>query len=304
MLSTAPAVMPIIETDALPLKAHLVVEHEAAEQKRRAEEDDAQIRDGVRQDRLGGAEQPRDGRDEHVAEHRDENARAERAEKAGGGHALGVLVVLRAEAARDVVARAVPEEEADGLDERHRGERDADGRRGLRVDAADEERVGHVVKARDEHADDRGPETIHPRASGWERWSDGAPSPPATGPGSYGFLLSARGVVLAARSAPHAPATSLHTRYAPTDAGDAAATNASCPPRQNAPPALNAAFTALPRASILSKSGSIERLVAKLTASPAAASRETPRRRAAVSSSAGAAQQKPAQQRLSRTRRA
>ena len=46
---------------------------------------------------------------------------------AGGGHALGVLVALRAETARDVVARAVAEEEPEGLNHGHHGKRDAHG---------------------------------------------------------------------------------------------------------------------------------------------------------------------------------
>ena len=60
-------------------------------------------------------------------------------------------MALRPELARDIVAGALPEGEAYGLDNRHYRESHAHGGRGLRADAAHVESSNDVVHARNEH---------------------------------------------------------------------------------------------------------------------------------------------------------
>ena len=51
----------------------------------------------------------------------------------------------------DVIARAMTEEEAEGLDKEHHGEDHSDSCRRLCVDLPDEERVHNIIYARDKH---------------------------------------------------------------------------------------------------------------------------------------------------------
>ena len=90
----------------------------------------------------------------HQPDDHDDRARRERGEKAGRRHALGLLAVLRAELARDVIARALTEEKADRLNERHQRKHHADRAGRARAEPADKEGVRHVVDRGDEHADD------------------------------------------------------------------------------------------------------------------------------------------------------
>ena len=136
------------------LKAHLVVKAEGAAHERRAHEDERQVALGVGQYRRRRAEQQGQRAQEEQASDGNDKPCGNGAEEASRGHARGIVVALRAQLARYVVARALPEGEAYGLYYRHHGERYAHGGRGLRADAAHVEGRNDVVHARYEHAYD------------------------------------------------------------------------------------------------------------------------------------------------------
>ena len=138
------------------LEAQLVIEDERRGHVGRAEQDVPRVIPRVGQDRLGRAEQPHERVEEDKAEEGDESAHDQRREKPGRGHARGVPEILAAEAAGDVVARALPEHEPDRLDDRHQRKDNAHRARRAGTDPTDEKGVRHVVDRGDHHADDRG----------------------------------------------------------------------------------------------------------------------------------------------------
>ena len=138
------------------LKPQLVVQHKGAHNERCADENPTQILHGVGQDGVGGAEQAGNRRDKHHAQHRQHAAAEHRREKGGGCHTFGIVVLTRAELAGNIVARAVTEEKADGLQQRHRRVGDADGGGGLRVELPDKGGIDHIVQAGDQHTDHGG----------------------------------------------------------------------------------------------------------------------------------------------------
>ena len=142
--------------EGIALETHLVVQHQRRCHERRAQQDDAQIGLGVGQDGRRGAQLAADGGEVEQAEEGDEAAHDEGADEARGRHLLGAAVVARSQAARDEVARAVSEEEAEGLYDGHHREGDAHGGGRLRVDFPDEISVYHHVDGGDQHADDGG----------------------------------------------------------------------------------------------------------------------------------------------------
>lgn len=77
--------------------------------------------------------------------------------KAGGGHLGRLVELLGSQLAGHVVARAVAEKEAEGLNHGHHGKRDAHGPCGAGPHLAHEKRVRHVVEGGDQHADNRRP---------------------------------------------------------------------------------------------------------------------------------------------------
>lgn len=88
------------------------------------------------------------------SDEQDQAPRAEGGEKAGRRHAFRLFPALCAELARDVVARALPEEEADRLYERHQRKHHADRAGRARSQPPHEKRVRHVVNGRNQHTDD------------------------------------------------------------------------------------------------------------------------------------------------------
>lgn len=136
------------------LQPQLVVEHQRGGHPRRADQDQAHVVERIGKDGVGCAEQVAQRVPKHQPERQNDRTRAEGGEKAGRGHAGGLLAVLRAELARDVVARALSEEKADCLDRCHQREHHADRAGRARAEPADKERIRHVVNRGDEHADD------------------------------------------------------------------------------------------------------------------------------------------------------
>ena len=104
------------------LEAHLVVQREGARHERCSHEYYAEIALRIGQDGFGGTEGETDVGKEQQADYGKQQAEAEAVDQSCGRHALRLVVLLRAKTARDIVARAVTEEEAYGLDYGHHGE--------------------------------------------------------------------------------------------------------------------------------------------------------------------------------------
>ena len=137
------------------LEAQLVVERQGRHHKRRSQQDVAQIVAGVWHHVGRCAEQHHKLRQQRQTNKGGDDAEQQRREEAHGGHLRRVVAPAGTEAARDVVARAVAEEEAHGLDESHIGKRDADAGSGLGGEMADEGSVDDVVEGCDHHTDHR-----------------------------------------------------------------------------------------------------------------------------------------------------
>ena len=138
------------------LIAHLVVQHQRGGHVRRADEDEAHVIADVGERGLRRAQHVGQRIQPDQSHGHDHEAGDQRREEARRRHLLGVLVVVRAERAGDVVAGTMAKEEAHRLNDRHQRIDDADARCGARVlQHADEKGVGHVVKRGDQHADDR-----------------------------------------------------------------------------------------------------------------------------------------------------
>ena len=138
------------------LKPHLVVEHERSDQKRRTQKDDPQVGDRVGQNCWRRAQQPGDRRNERHAQRCDAAACQQRTEKSCGSHTLGSFIVACAQLAGNVIARPMPKEKADGLQQRHSRVGHAYRRRGLGVQLPNKQGIGHIVKACHQHTDNRG----------------------------------------------------------------------------------------------------------------------------------------------------
>lgn len=140
--------------ERIPLKAHLIVEHQRRSHKRRTQQDDSKISFGIGQNGGSGTELTADERKKRLAHSRNDAPHGKRAEKPRGRHLLGVLVVLRSQLARNVVSRPVPEEKTESLDDGHDRKRNTHGRSSLRVDFPHKIRVNHHIDRRNHHADD------------------------------------------------------------------------------------------------------------------------------------------------------
>ena len=139
----------------IALVTHLVVEREGAHDERRADQDEAEIVAGIRHDGVRGAQQRQDGPHGQETGPGEDDAGQDGRAQSDGGHFLGVDGLTPSQRPGDVIARSLSEKDGHGLDQHHIGVHDAHGSHRLRVDLPDEERVGQIVNARNEHADDR-----------------------------------------------------------------------------------------------------------------------------------------------------
>ena len=129
------------------LETHQVVERERHGHERCSQQHDAQVTLRVRQDGGRGAQEYGEWGDEKVTEHGNQQPREKAQHYARGGHLPSQVIFLGTQLPGHIVARAVAEEEADGLDDGHDGKRDAHGSGTLRVDGSHEISVGKIIHA-------------------------------------------------------------------------------------------------------------------------------------------------------------
>ena len=99
---------------------------------------------------------PGDGEDPYEGQYKPTSSSEEEGEdEAGGCHFRCIVMPSGTELTRDIVARAMTEEESESLHKEHQRENHTDSRRCLGVDTPYEERICQVVQTRDKHADDR-----------------------------------------------------------------------------------------------------------------------------------------------------
>ena len=139
------------------LKAELIVQHQRGGHPRRTQQNHTEIRLGVGQNRIRGAQQIGQRLQENQAQRTDEHARRQRRKEACGGHVRSLLIIFLANGAGHEIAAALPEEKADGLYDRHQGKHHAHSAGGgIAFQHSHEKGVRHIVKCRDQHTDDTG----------------------------------------------------------------------------------------------------------------------------------------------------
>ena len=141
---------------SIALEAHLVVEQHRPRHERRTQQHHGQVLLGIGQNGGSGPAPHRDGREQQQACHSNDHTGYHSSHKGRRGHLAGIGVLLGAQLPRDVGARALTEEETNGLYHRLQREGDTHCGRGLGVDEAHIVGVDDVVDARDEHRDNRG----------------------------------------------------------------------------------------------------------------------------------------------------
>ena len=151
--------------EGVALEAHLHVEHDRSQLERGAEDDIFAVADGVRQNGIRRAQQLHQRMDAQKTQRGKYEAHNDRTKEARGHGVLSVLEFLFAKQARYRVARALPQEKADGLDDVHQRKYNADTRRGRHViELADEESIRHIVQRGDQHGDNAGDRHAHDQA--------------------------------------------------------------------------------------------------------------------------------------------
>ena len=135
------------------LIAQDIVKDKAARDEGRAEQDKAAVGARVGQDRLGTAEKAQKLIEKETAPQGHKDPEAYCRQKTGGGDAARALAVPLPEQPGDLAAGALPEHEADSLQDRHIAEHHADRAGGRGAKPPDEGGVRHIVDAGDQHAD-------------------------------------------------------------------------------------------------------------------------------------------------------
>ena len=138
------------------LVAEYIIEHTAAGKEGTGQQNPHAVVPGKRQNGLGAAQQIHQRRQEQEAEDADHRAHQKSQKEAGGGKSRGAVHVVLPQAAGDVAARAVAEHKAEGLENRHQAEDDADGAGGALAQLADKVGVGHIIDAGNQHTGNGG----------------------------------------------------------------------------------------------------------------------------------------------------
>ena len=135
----------------LALVAQDVVHHKAGDHQRGGDQDGPRVGAGVGQNGLGAAQQHHEIRQCRKADHCQHHAEGQRCEKAGGGKAGGGVGVLTAQAAADNGAGAVPQHEAQRLDDGHQAGNNAHRARSAGGDLTHKKGISQIVNAGDQH---------------------------------------------------------------------------------------------------------------------------------------------------------
>lgn len=154
--------------ECISLMTHLVVHCEAAHDEQRTQQNKPEIILGVGEYRVRRAEETEQGFHEDEPDPGNQGPGKERREESDGSHFLGLFGLPAAQSPGDIITGSLPEIKGDGLNERHIGENDAEGRHGRSIDLSDKESIRQIIDAGDQHADhrrnsQRGNESSHRR---------------------------------------------------------------------------------------------------------------------------------------------
>ena len=136
------------------MEAYLVVEHQRSRHKGSTQQNYTKITLRIGQYGRRRAKCYRQRRKEGQSHHGQQHPCSEGKKETRGCHAPCRICLASTQLARNEVARTMPEEKSNGLNDRHDGEDNAHGGSGLRIDFAHKVRVGHVVERRYQHTDD------------------------------------------------------------------------------------------------------------------------------------------------------